>query len=1269
MDKYRSTVVVGEGEPRPSRSGLLATCSVLALAILEATGNAAPVTDPTLPFTNAGTITGILITHTPNPQGNIVNSGTITASSNPTAAGIQISGATTTLAGAIINSGAVQATASPLQIFENSTAFGVRVGTGTAGSAAVPALQGGFVNDAKGVISAMSLVNGYGIQLNASTFSGGITNAGTITGSGVIGFGVGISVLVTSFSGGITNSGTLTGFTTQGDAIGLELQGIGAGMSGSLGGPIINSGEVIGNGMGVGIGVADLVPTTSGGISNSGTILGFAGSGQTAGVLIAPFPFAIGATVPTAFIGGFVNNGKVSAGGQIGIGVQIGARSSSVALPTFQGGVINTSAGLITALAEFVGTGLQVTASSFSGGISNAGTISGFGQFGQGAGAIISTSTFVGGFNNSGTISGSGGTGVGLSVLGSSFGGGISNSGVIAGSGSAFFGRSVGVQVGTSNPLLNFQGGIINTTTGVIVGANVLAGTGLQVTAVNFSGGLTNAGTISGSGIGTAASGVGISVVTSSFSGGVTNSGLISGMGKAEGVGILLQADNGGSIGGPIVNSGTISAGASLAIGIWDQADTFTAGISNGGAVIAASNGSASAIGISLLSDQGGTHNPTLFVGGITNSGRIVATNGNGITSGINAGLQFGGAPSNQLTFQGGIVNAAGGLISAASASGGVFGVKVALGNFSGGLTNAGTISGFGGGFGRAILIDMGGAGVSFMGGITNIGLLTGDIGLGLENSISIGGGITNTGTITATTAIDFTSNAGQSNTFIQTAGAINGAVKLSANADQVILTGGVLNGQVTALAGNHAVISVPSGTATLAPTSGISSVSSFTQTGGTLALQLTSNTAAGTFPAVNAGAINLNGALLASLQGNLAAFATSPVYEDVFVSGAPITGTETVTTSSTLFSAALVPDATTVNALDLSVALSPTVEALTAQVLAQALRFGMVGQQNAIDTIENRLQVGRSEQGPGLQFASARGDRLAVSDADQQTQVPVGGSGEGFAMWGRAYGTAGGAPATGTLPGFGEGRIGGIVGADWRFDQLVVGGAFHYAHTEAPFDDGSKTRLEDYQGIVYGGWREGPAYVTALASGGANDYTISRNLTPFGLTGFATSAPTGSLVSAFGEVGYALDWNGTDLTPYVNLDYIHQHVDAFTEAGAFGAFGVAPANGSSLTTTLGLRASTRIDLGSHGTLVPEVRAGWSHEFLDASQTLTAQLVGTAASPFAVVGTSFGRDSAVVGVGVSHEFAPGASFFMDYDGQFTGGFNQNSGSVGIKIKF
>ena len=1169
----------GGAEVSASRRALLATCSVLVFGALGPSGNAAPVTDPVLPFTNAGVITGILITHTPNPQGNVVNAGTIAASSNPTAAGIQISGAATTLAGVIINSGTIQASANPLGIFQPSTAFGVRVGTGTASSAVVSTVQRGIVNNATGVISATSPGSGYGIQVNASTFSAGITNAGTITGSGSTGFGVGVSVKTSSFTGGITNSGTITG-AGHSSAVGVDLEGLGSGsIDGSLGGLIANSGEIIANGMGIGIGVADLMPITSGGISNSGTILGFAGSGISDGVLIARFPFGIGTTMPTVFTGGFVNSGQITSAGQLSAGLQIGSRSGSIALPTFQGGVINTSAGMIAAEAEFVGTGLRVSASTFSGGVSNAGMIGGFGQFGSGAGVIVSATTFVGGITNSGTISGSGGFGVGVSVLGSSFAGGITNSGAITGSGNAFFGRSEGVQIGmTTNPVAVFQDGIVNTSKGVITATGVLTGIGLQVNAVVFVGGISNAGIISGFGTGggAIASGIGVSVVALSFAGGITNNGLISGSGVTAGIGILLRpAGTGGSIGGPISNSGMITAASGpLAVGIWDQAPTLGSGVFNSGTVSAIASGTS---GVARSIDIGpnplGAGQPSVFSGGINNSGLLTATG------------------------------------------------KSATGVF---------VSG-----------------------------------------ISIGGGINNTGSIIAATAINLTNEgAGNSNTITQAAGLIEGAVKLSANADQFILTGGVLNGAVTAMASNSAVVLVPSGTPTLAPTASISGVSRFTQTGGTLVFQLTSSIAAGTYPTVSAAAINLNGTLLAALQVSAPNLAASLLYKDVFVSSTPAANNETVITdASVLFQAKLIPDALTANGLDLGISLSPAGEAVTAQVLAQSLRFGLVGQQVIIDTLENRLQVGENH-GPGLEFASLPGDRLAFSDASgQQAQTPAGGTGTGGQVWGRVYGTVGHADATANLSAFSDIRIGGIVGADWHFDEFALGIGFNYANTDAPFADGSKTTVNGYQGLVYGGWRQGPAYVTALVSGGANDYSISRNMMQFGLTGFSTSDPAGVLVTAFGETGYGVTMGKALLTPYVNIGYVHQSVDAFSETGSFGAFNVAPADGSSLSTTIGLRASTRIDLGSHGTLVPEVRAGWQHEFLDQSQTLTAQLAGTAASPFTVVGPRFGRESALVGIGVSHEFEPGASFFLDYDGRFTGGFNQNSASAGIKVKF
>jgi uncharacterized protein with beta-barrel porin domain len=643
-----------------------------------------------------------------------------------------------------------------------------------------------------------------------------------------------------------------------------------------------------------------------------------------------------------------------------------------------------------------------------------------------------------------------------------------------------------------------------------------------------------------------------------------------------------------------------------------------------------------------------------LFAGNIRNSGTISAS-GFGAAPGA---LTVTQAQINQaIGDNGGVVNPVIASLLGLVPAGRAVGIQIGATAF-----NSGAAGPMKGAVVNSGLITATGFGVS-----TNGNGTTPVSGIGIAANVPVLGGITNLGTIMGSSAaIDLTQETGGSTVVTQAGGLLQGAIKLSGNADQLMLTGGVLDGAVAAPAGNHAVVSVPSGAPTLAAGATINNVSRFTQTGGTLTLQVTSNPNSG-FPTVSAGSINLNGTLSVDVQGSLPGFvATPPVFKDLFVSGSPITGVESVTTSNILFGASLSPDATTVNALDLTVAISPPGEALTAQVLAEALRFGLTDQQVVVDTIENRLLVG-GNQGPGLQFASARGDRLVMSDADQKAQIPLGGSGAGGQLWGRLYGEAGGAPATGTLPGFGENRIGGLVGADWRFDQFVAGGAFHYAHANALFDDGSKTQLASFQGIAYAGWRSGPAYVTALASGGGNDYRITRDLMPFGLTGVATSSPSGSLFTAFGEAGYGFYWGGATMTPYVNLGYVHQHVGQFTETGAFGAFNVAPAKGESLQTTLGIRASTQIGLGGT-TLVPEFRAGWAHEFLDPSQTLTAQLAGTAASPFTVVGTSFGHDSALVGIGVSHEFPPGASFFMDYDGKFTGGFNQNVGSVGIRVR-
>ncbi|MBV9754025.1 MAG: autotransporter domain-containing protein, partial [Hyphomicrobiales bacterium] len=79
--------------------------------------------------------------------------------------------------------------------------------------------------------------------------------------------------------------------------------------------------------------------------------------------------------------------------------------------------------------------------------------------------------------------------------------------------------------------------------------------------------------------------------------------------------------------------------------------------------------------------------------------------------------------------------------------------------------------------------------------------------------------------------------------------------------------------------------------------------------------------------------------------------------------------------------------------------------------------------------------------------------------------------------------------------------------------------------------------------------------------------------------------------------------------------------------------------------------------------------APWSHEFLEASQKITAALVGVAGSGFSATGIAFGRDAALIGAGFSMELSADAKVFVDYDGRLASRLQEHSISGGLKVRF
>ena len=390
---------------------------------------------------------------------------------------------------------------------------------------------------------------------------------------------------------------------------------------------------------------------------------------------------------------------------------------------------------------------------------------------------------------------------------------------------------------------------------------------------------------------------------------------------------------------------------------------------------------------------------------------------------------------------------------------------------------------------------------------------------------------------------------------------------------------GGALVGSVIGSGNAKAdVLNVTGGRIVLSPTQSITGFGTYTQTGGTLVLSVTQSTTPGSFASLSAGTINLRGGTLefAPQANSLFALAAqgATVYRNIVTADPPLSGNfANVTTPITLFQVSLSPDATTPNALDATLALSQTGLAASAQDLTQSLRLGLDAPQVSTQAVQDRLVASGGVLGEGARQGAAPATRTRRPSA-----IPISGCA---------------APISSAAPRARAQRVGYDVnraapfigGVDWRFDNGIVAGvAATYVASSASFKDGSRTNVSSYQGAAYAGWAGGPWYALGKRGRELQRFLDLALLTPFGLPGDATSSPSGQSYAGHAEAGY--HWGlpaagvNVNVTPYAALDYVHAHIDGFSETGGFGALSVNSADGNSFATTLGVRLTSRIAIG-----------------------------------------------------------------------------------------
>lgn len=336
-------------------------------------------------------------------------------------------------------------------------------------------------------------------------------------------------------------------------------------------------------------------------------------------------------------------------------------------------------------------------------------------------------------------------------------------------------------------------------------------------------------------------------------------------------------------------------------------------------------------------------------------------------------------------------------------------------------------------------------------------------------------------------------------------------------------------------------------------------------------------------------------------------------------------------------------------NAFDL---LSGEIHASTKSALIEESRFER-------DAINDRLRAAFEGVGttamPVLAYGEG-GPVLAPATTDR------------LAAWGAAFGSWGSFDGDGNASSLDTSTGGFLTGFDGLVNESIrLGLMAGYSHSSFHADGRSSSASSDnYHLGLYGGTQWGAVGFRSGLAYSWHDIETSRSVI---IPGFADSLSgdyDAGTFQAFGELGYRIDTTVASFEPFANLAYVNLRSDGFSESGSAAALSGHSETTETTFTTLGLRASSNLMLGTMKS-VARGTLGWRHAFGDVTPGATHSFAGGEA--FTVAGVPIAENSAVIEAGLDLTVTEAATVGVSYQGQFGSGVQQNGFNAKLNVRF
>jgi outer membrane autotransporter protein len=293
-------------------------------------------------------------------------------------------------------------------------------------------------------------------------------------------------------------------------------------------------------------------------------------------------------------------------------------------------------------------------------------------------------------------------------------------------------------------------------------------------------------------------------------------------------------------------------------------------------------------------------------------------------------------------------------------------------------------------------------------------------------------------------------------------------------------------------------------------------------------------------------------------------------------------------------------------------------------------------------------LQTG-IDGGSDLKSSMSRNQPFKIAANGKLAQLGVGGvpaqSQAQSGTWFRALGTLFSAHGQGTAAAYTANTGGFLAGFDQRIgDDLLLGVAGGYSHTDISQKDGSKGDIDTPRVSLYGSYSFGALSFDATAGLAYDRIHTTRQVAALGAT--ASQAHSGYEENMAVQANYVIPMDGFTLIPHAGLRYLHLMENRFTEQGA-GGFNLVStgAHTDSLQPVIGASITGSYIVSGYR-IVPEFKALIARELLSTSRNLLLTTASGAASP--AQGISPARTTLSLGPAATLHATDSLDIYADY---------------------